>query len=522
MKGLLRISCVWLVIALLTLGAWEAVSAAGGPIIKQRAESELEIDLGMIVDDFAPLLAQLAAAEDETAPEKIRALMGLLGLDALDRLHLHSKVDDERVFASMTVTLDPSSDGGLLSDAFSVPTSRFGFGRYLREDETALVVFAAGIGERIGAIEKMFSRPEMRQLVPMAPTDPLSFTAMWGVDMRKDILPFLSGELDLILFPCREGQECEVPNVALVLGLTDGPAFRDSVLTILTNIMGEESGAELRAMEGETAGSFTFYPVWPGFTYAIGPDFGIVTTDPEGLKTLVGQSRRGDFPAVEATSYVWANGDLVMTMVSALAEKASAESAEAGVFAEVLRAVGEEPIGTLEMTTSTGNGKLEMELDLPSTLYAAEYRFLKELLTAAPKLQAISSPEDDLRGVVGQVDEALTRYGQEHDGTFPASLDQLVEEGYLSALPDLAPTPLGEYVDGGYTYVPLRDETGTVVGQYFFVYGVDESAGHDVFTSENLADPENFHVGKDGENDGVVGFSFDGVALEHVEHWGEN
>jgi len=219
---------------------------------------------------------------------------------------------------------------------------------------------------------------------------------------------------------------------------------------------------------------------------------------------------------------VRANGDLLMTMISGLAEKAGAESAEAGVFAEILQAVGEEPIGTLEMTASTGDGKLEMELQVPASFYSAEYRFLKEFLAAAPKLQAISSPEDDLRAVVGEVDEALTRYGQEYDGTFPESLDELVETGYLSALPDLAPTPLGEYIDGGYTYLPLHDETGTVVGHYFFVYGVDETAGHDVFTSENLADPENFRVGKDGENDGVVGFSFDGIALEHVERWGEN
>ena len=89
----------------------------------------------------------------------------------------------------------------------------------------------------------------------------------------------------------------------------------------------------------------------------------------------------------------------------------------------------------------------------------------------------------------------------------------------LTFLPDLAPTPLGVYVDGGYTYVPLRDESGTVVGHYFFVYGGDENAGRDVFTPDNLAEPEDFRVAKDGENDGVVGFSFDGVALEHVEDW---
>jgi hypothetical protein len=97
-----------------------------------------------------------------------------------------------------------------------------------------------------------------------------------------------------------------------------------------------------------------------------------------------------------------------------------------------------------------------------------------------------------------------------------------VETGYLSDLPDLEPTPLGVYVEDGYTYLPLRDETGTVVGHYFFVYGVDEHAGQDVFTPENLADPQGFRVARDGESDGVVGFSFDGVALEHVESWNDD
>jgi hypothetical protein len=408
MKGLRRIPCLGLVIAALGFGLWEPVSASNGPILKQRAESELEVDLGMIVDDFTPILAELAATEDESAPKKIRAFLGLLGLNALDRLKMRSTLDDELAVASMTVTLDPSSDGGLLSDAFAIRPGRFEFGRYLREDEPAVVIFAAGIGERIGALEKMFARPEMRELAPMAPTDPLSLTQMWGVDMRKDILPFLSGELDMLMFPCREEQACESPNVAIVLGLTDGPAFRETLLDILTKIMGEEQGTELRTTEGEKAGSFTFYPAWPGLSYAIAPDFGIVTTDPEGLQELVGRRGRGGFPAVEATSYVRINGDLLVTMFSGLAERAGDESPEAAIVAEILRTVGEEPIGTVEMTARTGDGKLEMELRVPASLYATEYRLLKEFLVAAPKLQAIRAPEDELQAILGEVDEALT------------------------------------------------------------------------------------------------------------------
>jgi hypothetical protein len=518
MNGLLRVSCGWLALALLTLAAWGSVSAGGSPILKQRTESEIEIDLGMIVDDFLPPLEALAAVEDETAPEKIRALMGLLGVDALDRLHVHTSVNDERGVSSVTLTLDPSADGGFLADLFSIPTSRFGFGRYLNEDEAVLVVFLAGIGERLEALEAMFARPELRQLAPMAPTDPLSLTAMWGFDARKDILPLLSGELDLIVFPCAEDEECEVPKAVLALGLTDGPAFRETLLNILGNMLGPERGAELRAMEGEPAGSFTFYPVVPGVSYAIAPDFGIVTTDPDRLKTLVGR-RKGGFPTIEATTYVRVNGDLLVKMLAGVVAKAGADSPQAGVVAEVLRVVGEEPVGTIELTGKTGGGRLEMEVRAPTSLYDAEYRFLKEFLTAAPQLAALDSQGEDLQAIVHAVDVALTRYGEEHDGTFPSSLAELVEAGYLDAVPDLTPTPLGQYVDRGYTYLPLQDETGSVVGHYFFVYGVDESAGHDVFTPDNLTDPADFRVAKDGENDGVVGFSFDGIAIDHVEVW---
>jgi hypothetical protein len=523
MKGLQRFHCALLVMALLTLGAWDSVSADAGPIIKMRAESEFEVDLGMIVEDFAPSLIEIAGVEDENAPEAIRALMGVLGVTALDRLNVRSSVNDERNITSLMVTLDPSADGGLLGDLFAVPPGEFGFGRYLEEDEVVLVVFASGLEQRIRALENLFRRPEVRQLAPMVPTDPLGITAMWGIDAEKDILPLLSGELDLILFPCSEGQECSTPGAALVLGLTDGSAFRETLLTILTKVLGEEQGEQMRAVEGEPAGDFTFYPMWEGLAYAIGPDFGIMTSDPDRLKEVVSRGK-GGFPDVEATTYVRLSGDLLLTMLGSVVETADPGSQEAVLIGELLRSVGEETVGTIEVTSRTGRGQLDLDLRIPASLYAAEYRLLKEFFAIAPELAAINAKlgEEDLRGIVGEVDAALTRYGEQHEATFPESLDGLVEGGYLDAVPDLQPTPLGEYVDAGYTYLPLRDENGEVVGYYFFVYGVDENAGYDVFTSENLTDTADFRVAKDGNNDGVVGFSYDGVAIEHVEEWGRD
>jgi hypothetical protein len=448
--------------------------------------------------------------------------MHLLGVGALDRLHVQSSVNERRAVASLAVTLDPAADGGFLGDLLAIPTSRFDFGRYLDEDDAVLVVFVAGIGERIRALEAMFARPELRQLAPMAPTDPLGLTAMWGVDAHKDILPFLSGELDLIVFPCLEGEACETPGAALVLGLTDGPAFRETLLNIFTNILGPEVGNQLRETPGEAAGPFTFYPVMPGVSYAIAPDFGIVTTDPDRLKSLVGR-RKGSFPTVEATSYVRVDGDLLMQMLSGLLEMAGADSPEAGIVAEILSVVGEDPVGTIEMTGRTGNGRLELEIRNPTSIYDAEYRLIKELFHAAPELAAAGSEPVELPAIVHEVDEALTRYGEEHDGTFPQNLDALVGAGYLEAVPSIPQVPLGQYADGAYTYLPLRDDSGTVVGHYFFVYGGGEHSGHDVFTPDNLAaGPAEFRVGKDGQSDGVLGFSYDGVALDHVREWRGN
>jgi hypothetical protein len=60
-----------------------------------------------------------------------------------------------------------------------------------------------------------------------------------------------------------------------------------------------------------------------------------------------------------------------------------------------------------------------------------------------------------------------------------------------------------------------------VAGYYFFVYGMGEGTGYDVFTPENLSDPEHFAAGHDGKPDGVVNFCYDGTAVEQVDAWRE-
>jgi len=518
MKAELKTFCGCLAIALLAFGAGVSMSEAGNPIIKQRSESEVEIDLGMIVEDFMPHIIELMGAEDPAVAEQARALMNLLGVSALDRFHVTSSINDDWTRCSMSITLDPELEGGLLADLFAVPPSRFQFSRYLEKEELVMVLFSAGLSERIEAFNKLLGQPEFRELAPMIPSDPLAITGMWGIDARKDILPLLSGELDLIMFSCGEGEACEIPKVALIMGLTDGLAFRGTMLDMVENIMGPEKGAELREMPGEKAGEFTFYPLWQGLSYAIAPDFGIITTDTELLKEIVSRDAKRPEP-IEATMFVHLNGDRLVEMLSGVLAQQAGDSEEMVYVLEILDAVGEEPIGTMEFTGRTGEGRLDMEFEHPTSLYAAYYRMWKGMIAAAPKLAAMAAGQQGLQDVVRLVDGALTTYGLEHDGTFPESLEAFVEAGYLEALPDLEPTPLGEYLDGGYTYLPLRDESGKVAGYYFFMYGGDESGGHDVFTQENLADLDNFMIGKDGKKDGVPNFSYDGIAIGHVEQW---
>lgn len=513
----------WLLLAVLASllmagGGFGPAMASGNPIVKYEGESELELNLGMIVDDFAPSLIQIMEAEGDMPPGMAQSFLDLTGIAALDRLFLSSTADSERYVSKLTITLDPAVDGGLMGSFMGIPPGEMKFGRYLRDEDIVFLFSMLQVNERVLALTEFLGRPEVRKLAPMIPPDPLAITAPWGVNLREDILPELTGELDFLLFPLREGQSPEMPGTAMVLGLKDGPAFREKILRIATNIAGEEHVAPFAEAEGETVGDFTFYPVWQGISYAVGPDFLVVTTDTPRLKEMVTRGGPG-LPTFRGHGYLRASGDQLLDMVNtALASEAGSDP-EAAIILEALRKAGEEPVGMIEIKGVAGPGKIEIEMVESASVLPALYRIVRDVVQAVPRLVEMEQRRAELRAVVSEVDEALTRYGQEHEATFPESLEALVEAGYLGAVPDLRPTPLGKYVDGGYTYLPLKDEEGKIVGHYLFVYGGDPKGGFDVFTAENLADPSTFRVGRDGKNDGVASFAYDGIALGHMEDW---
>ena len=100
---------------------------------------------------------------------------------------------------------------------------------------------------------------------------------------------------------------------------------------------------------------------------------------------------------------------------------------------------------------------------------------------------------------------------------FPETLQGLVDAGYMDAVPgQVKPTTLGQYVDGGYTYVPVADDAGTIAGYYFIVYGMGEGTGFDILTPENMG-ADTFHAARDGVPDGIVSYAYGGTEIPHVQ-----
>jgi hypothetical protein len=349
----------------------------------------------------------------------------------------------------------------------------------------------------------------------MLPPDPLGMTAMYGVDARQDILPYLAGEMDLLVFPYRAGQRFSQPSIALVLALTDGPAFREKILELLQGIVGAERAEALAAVPGETVGGFTFYPIAPGASYAISQDFAVVTSVPDRLKEMVTRSGPG-LGSIEATTYARINGDLLLDMITFVSEQAGDSGIEKAIIMEAMAAVGDEPIGTIELSATTSPGRLGLSMSAPRSVWSAEYRLIRNVVQAVPRIVAV----EKLRAIVGKVDQALTRYGEEHGDTFPESLEALVAAGYLDAIPaGITPSPLGQFADGGYTYLPVRDDEGAVAGYYLLVYGVAPHLGYDLFDGKNQADPATFRPAGDGNKDGVVTFAYGGTAIPVVQEY---
>ncbi len=490
-------------------------AAADSPFLRYDSSSNIEIDLHRIVDDLAPLV--LAGAGDDSASGRIRDLMDLTGLPALDRLSAESRSSLQDMDATVTVSLDRGRPAGLLGALADVPTGRFTFGRYLREGEAAVIFSRQNAAGDLRALGTWLERPETQGALSSASPKTLAGLSLWESHLAPQLLPDLRGELDVIVFPPAEGADNPKPGVVMALAVADGPALRDKLLTAVGSLAGEEAVEEMRSAEGEKAGDFRIYPLHADMVYAVSPDFLVVSTDAPRLRKMVSRSGRGLEP-VEGRTYLRVDADLVLPLVAA--HQGESPAVMDSILA-TLRASSGGSLGTFEAVGAATPDAFRMTLHGPGSLLTAQYALLEAGIRQGLQEKARQARSDLLRRSVTVIDRTMAAYGADHGGLFPETLDHLVEEGYLDRLPDLQEVPLGHYLEGGYSYVPLLNDDGWVAGYYYFVYGGGAHTGFDVFTPGNLADPEHFVIGSDGEPDGVISFAYDGVAQGQVEAWRE-
>ena len=495
--------------------------AADSPILRFDSSSNIEIDLHRVMEDLTPLL--LPPDTGDSTAAAAAALLDLLGVPSLDRLTYDTRTSLQDLEAHLAVTLDRSRAAGLLGDLADVPPGRFRFGSYLRDGEVAAVFSRPNAAGDLRTLSAFMNRPEVQDLLSKGPVSELTFLTVWHSQIESELLPLLSGELDVAVLAPRPDAEDRDPTVIAALGVEDAAAFRDKLLDALGSMLGADTVARMRALPGAKAGEFTIYPLMNDFFYAMGPGFFVVAGDSARLAETVGRKAPGKdgLPEVTGRTYVRVDADLAFPLLAAAGNAAGPAEAGMDSVLAVLRASSGGRLGVFEATGTAGSDRFEMNFHGPGSLLSAEYGFLEAAMRSALEARKSGMKLDRLRQAVSIIDRAMTAYGAQHGGLYPERLEQLVEEGYLTALPDLIPTPPGRYVEGGYSYIPLRNDDGWVDGYFYFVYGGGKDTGYDLFTPDNTGNPAHFEVASDGKGDGVPAFAYDGSAADQLEAWRE-
>jgi hypothetical protein len=511
--------------------AYAAVAAPGaGPVIRADEISDFELDLAQVRGDLLPLLLETARVKDEEAAGRLSAVLDLVGVGALDRLRIETMRSRESSRAKLTLTLDPQAEGGLLSALFSAGGGRCRFGRYVRQDDLLMFASLENFSGNLEALLSQMSRPEVRAMIPFLALDGNGEVTIFGVSPRRDVLPLLAGELDVMQLRAAAADTSTAgPTMVLAIAAADGFALRDRILEIAARVTGGEESAPMmdlfRSLPAEEVGEFQLSVLPMGLAFAVSRDFLVLATDPAALRRMLIEPH-GDLDIPTGRAWLRVEGEAIAAYLEGRARAAgsSGQAGGSGVPPSVMaEAMPDGPFERVELLTLSAPERFEAELRVNGSVWDSTYRLLCAVMAEAPRQLEIAMRQDKekakYRAVVGELDAALTRYGQEHESTFPADLHELVTLGYLESFPSLAPTPAGEYLEGGYSYLPLRDDEDRVVGHYLFVYGGGEGTGYDVFTPDNLAALDHFVIGSDGQPDGVASFCWDGCALEQVEAW---
>ncbi len=528
---------IWFLALAGAAAAAEPPAVAADPVLVFEGQSRLELDVSLLVDDLLPLVLEAMRAGAEYTEEgpagaaaradRAARALDVLGVQALDRLRVESEMKADREHTRATLTFVPGTDAGVIGALAEVAPAEARFGRYLDADEIDLLISVPPFAKNVEALLDQLARPEVQDMLPELPYDASGEIDLGGVSPRDDLLPLLAGEMHLLVLNTPAGATSgAVPPIVLVLAAVDGLALRDAVLElagglaaitqnprIATVVTGLEAG--LRSMPTRQIGDFAYQAIPGGPAIATSDDWLIITTDGTRFQDAVARADGLDIP--KCRTYSRMPGEFLVKMLA----RTSARSEQRQPLLPMLQdAAAVKGFGVAEVTTGSRAGRIEIDARQSGRSTGVLYGLLRESLAAAPARIAAEREQEWLADTVGAIDAALTTWGEDHDGTYPADPQQLTDGGYLPVFPDLVPTPLGVYREHGYTYVPLPDNDGRITGYYFFIYGGGEDDGYDVFTPDNVRDLANLGIESDGTPDGVLRFCYDGTANAQVDVWG--
>ncbi len=511
---------------LLLSGSSAWAEAPSDPVIKFDNKSDIELDLAVMTEDLVPLLIEAMEADGDDDVEEVKMLVDMFGLMALDKLHLESESTKKGGTSKVVLTLDTDEDTGLLGELFSIPQGECGFAKYLDKDELTLAVSIQNFAGHLDLLFDLLGRPEFAELTAEMPFNADGELEINGFNPQRQLLPLLSGELDIVLGDLPESDQFNpmaLP-VALVLGSEDGAALRDLILELMTLFAGDQGAgmAEMiRSLEPEQVGDFEVVATPFGGAYAVSEDYFVLGVSGESLGALLAEAK-GDLRVPKGRTWMYMNGEKygrTMAGVMDLAEGMGAGYGDSDLEKKWMDLMYSNLFDHLEsetVRTTSREDRLVVEMDVQGSVMAGMYGMLRSFALELPALIEQQHSQSASYDVVGELDSAFTQYGVDHGGLFPADPHELVGEGYLEEFPLEVETAPGAYVDGAYTYHALKDEEGRIVGYYFFVYGGGEGTGWDVYTDENIGLGDDFIVGSDGIKDGVASFCYDGIALQQM------
>ncbi len=522
---------ITLLAGLLGLSGLVQAQTPGDPIVKMDIKSEVELDLGLMMEEMLPLLIKAIGSEDPESVEMAQFFLDLVGFNALQTLKIESREKKDHSTSKMLITLDPEDKDGLIYQFYNIPNGKCNFNRYVNKDELVMFMTVHNFPAYLNIILDFMAKPEIAGLMGEMPVDENGDLVLGNFTPRSDLLPLLSGELDFFVMDSPEDEPASLLStpIFLVLGSTDGFALRDKILEIV-GIMGGEAGGGIAEMvessEPETVGDFELMELPIGGSLAVSEDFLVIGLSPGKMKEML-TAQKGDLKVPSGLEWVYVNGpkygqyiDSAMEMAGMMALEDNHETKWMMQFYDVLF----NHIETEEILYRNVSNGLEITAEVKGPVTTGLYRMVYFMLEELPALIEMEKMKNDRKDALSMyqdaiytLDAAMMVYAEEHNGTYPEDPMQLLEQEYIEVFPLDEAVPAGEYREGCYTYHTLLDESGAVVGYYLFAYGAGQDDGFDVYTPENIAAEGNFQIGRDGIVDGVASFCYDGTALEQAE-----